>query len=249
MKKVSYIIIILMLTSVIFSENVQAQAVRQVFIDFKKLERYLLRVADLVRNFQNDRAGKLILDAKIEFEKAKDLLYNSPPITAAKIKQARIHMLIAKEKADIAARIVLRKPLGNLKSQLDDLINQAENKVSQTPSDEAYYLLNQAKKFRRLAINAFESSKVDRMQEYIRISFFFARKCVDFSSGSSDNLYMHLTDLQNSIKQLISQLENIIDDSNRPGLQKIVEEAQSHFDEAQRLLEEGKTLGRSPHFR
>ena len=41
----------------------------------------------------------------------------------------------------------MKRSFGKLKVQLDDLINQAQESVSRLNSDEAHYLLNQAKKF------------------------------------------------------------------------------------------------------
>jgi hypothetical protein len=146
----------------------------------------------------------------------------------------------AKQYTDLAARLVLRKPFLNLKSQLDDLINRAEKAVSSSNSDEAHYLLNQSKKFRRLAYTAFRESRIARGEEFYRIAFFFGQKCLDYIKGSSTNLSDQYRNLEISVRQLLIQAEEWIVNGQQNHLQNLVREAEKHFEEAVSLAEEGK---------
>ena len=192
-----------------------------------------------ISNAQTDDANarSLISQARSELERARYLLYTSRP---PRLGLAQIAMGKALQLTNQAARLVLRKPFANLKSQLDNMINRAEQAVSNSKGDEAYYLLNQAKKFRRWSYAAYNANEVIKGQEYYRISYFFARKCLDFVSHEGKSLSEQLIDLEYSIRQLLSQAEELIDANTQPALGNLMEEAENYFQEALQLAEEGK---------
>ena len=179
------------------SQLAQAQDQRRIFSDFQKLELYIKRVGELVQRFNDSAANNYINQARDELEMARKNLFDIKP---ARYAQALIQMGRARRFAELAAKLVLRKPFANLKSQLDDLLNRAERSVSNVNSDEAYYLLNQAKKFRRRAYDSFLSNELAKGQEYYRIAFFFGRKCIDYLSNKGRNINDQINDLEISIK-------------------------------------------------
>jgi hypothetical protein len=173
--------------------------------------------------------------AKIEIDKARELLFNDQP----RYVMARIHMTKAKQYTDLAARLVLSKPLLNLKAQLDDLIIKAENASAGSDRDEVHYLLNQAKKYRRLAYAAFTDNKIGRGEEYFRISFFFAQKCIDYVQTNSTDISQQFQNLEISVRQLITQAEELLTNSDKEYLRNLLTEAETHFDEALAMAEKG----------
>jgi hypothetical protein len=236
MKNISYIVVITVLISLIGLNGLYAQKISRVHSNFRKLEIYISRIDELVKNFNDERARNFISQAKIELEKARRLLFNTD---SPRVGLAQILMAKAKNLTDQAARLVLRKPFANLKSQLDNLISKAESIVSISKNDEAHYLLNQAKKFRRLSYTSFSAGKVVKGQEYYRISYFFANKCVEFLSKGGKNIQEQILELDLSIRQLLMQAEDLLDANTQKNLYTMLQEAEKYYEEARQLAEEG----------
>jgi len=149
-------------------------------------------------------------------------------------------MAKAKQYTDLAARVVLSKPFLNLKSQLDNLINRADKEVSDSERDEAHYLLNQAKKFRRLAYTAFKENRLVKGGEYFRIAFFFAQKCIDYLKSSDMNLSEEYENFEMSVRQLLGQADELLANGEKDHLKTLLREAEEHFEDAVALAAEGK---------
>jgi len=203
--------------------------------DFRKIEIYMIRVWELVQKFDDAKAIQYMALAKIEIDKAREFLFSDQP----RYLLARIHMTKAKQWTDLAAQLVLSKPILNLKAQLDDLIIKAENVSAGSDRDEVHYLLNQAKKYRRWAYSAFTDNRVGRGTEFFRISFFFAQKCIDYASTRSTNLSGQFESLEISVRQLLTQAEELLANSDKVYLRNLLNEAESHFEEALAMGEKG----------
>ena len=215
--------------------SVDAQIYRRVDSDFKKLERYISRVNELVNKFSFQRARNNILKAHEELEKARIYLYNS---TKPRLKLAQLHMLKAKQYTDLAAKLIMALPFKILKVQLDDLTDRAERELVSSRKEEIYYLLHQAKKFRRLAYSAFLSGKVLRGEQYYRIAFFFARKCLDYQKTSRLSIPEQRLELEISIQQMLNQAREL--NNGNENINRMLQEAERHYQEAVQLADEGK---------
>jgi len=236
MNKKITISLLILFGVLIFCQDLSAQD-RRIFGQFRKLEYYIMRVEEIVKNFNDSQAENLVLKAREELEKARFFLYTSQP---SRPVIAQLHMAAAKQYADQAAKLVLQRPFDNLKSQLDQLIDRAEQATLQSNSDEANYLLSQAKKFRRWAYSSFKTSEPVKGQEYYRISFFFARKCLDYVSRGEKDIEGRLLDLEVSITQLLNQAESIITGSGSEELERLLNDARLQYEEAMRLADAGK---------
>jgi len=236
MKKVRDIIFVIIILNLATIGIVDAQDFSRIHSDFRKLEIYMIKVWELVQQFNDSKAIQYMALAKVELDKARKLLYGNEP----RYVIAAVHMKAAKNLTDLAARQVLRRPLQNLKAQLDDLIIRAENASAGSNSDEVHYLLNQAKKYRRLAYAAFIDNRIARGEEYFRISFFFARKCVDYVKKTSTDLSEQFENLEISVRQLHSQAQELLANSEKEYLKNILREAEEHFEETLILAEKGR---------
>jgi hypothetical protein len=235
MKNIRYILVLVVIFFLVSANEGQAQNIGRIYTDFRKLELYMVRVWELVQQFRDDRAVGYMIVAKAELDRARGFLYRSTP----RYLQARIHMAKAKQQTDLAAQLVLSKPIYNLKSQLDDLINRAEQAVANSNSDEAHYLLNQAKKFRGLAYLAFNRNRPAKAQNYYRIAFFFGRKCLDYVKSSTTDPSEQFDNLETSVRQLLMQADELLMNSNQENLKRLIREAENYFQEALVLAEEG----------
>jgi len=236
MKKTCKIIIIAMTFYLSINGTADAQITSRISSDFRKIEIYMMKVWQLVQQFNDPRAIQYMALAKIEIDKAREFLFQSEP----RYVLARVHMTKAKQFTDLAARRVLSRPLLNLKAQLDDLIIKAENASAGSNRDEVHYLLNQAKKYRRLAYAAFTQNRVAPGQEYFRISFFFAQKCIDYVNTSGANLSQQFESLEISVRQLLTQAEDLLANGKKEQLKNLIKEAENHFQEALVMAEEGR---------
>ncbi len=236
MKKNQIIFLLLVIFNLTFAGVASSQNVNEILREFRKLELYMLKIWELVQHFDDQQAVGYMAIAKSELDKARDLLYASQP----RYTLARIHMAKAKRYTDLASRVVLKKPFLNLKSQLDNLLNRADKEVSESDSDEAHYLLNQAKKFRQLAYSAFRQNKLVKGGEYFRIAFFFAQKCIDYLKSSDMNLSEQYENLELSVRQLLNQAEELPANNEKAYLKTLLREAEEHFEDAVALAAEGK---------
>jgi hypothetical protein len=237
MKKHVILLFIFMLILSITVNTSYSQENLRVMSEFRKLEQYVQRVADLVHNFQDEQAQQFIIRAFDNLENARRLLFEETP---PRITLARFYMLGAKKNTDQAAKIILRKPLTYLKSQLDEKIDQAERAISVTESDEAHYLLNQAKKYRRWSYTSFLGGNLGKGQEFFRISYFFAQKCLEFLSGSGKDINLQIENLEADIRQLLVETEELVQNSDNQQLQDFIADAIAYFEEALQLAENGK---------
>jgi hypothetical protein len=227
--------IITLLFIIVFAQLVNAQNYRRVEADFRKLERYIERIQELVNKFDSRQARNSLILARVELEKARTYLFNpEQPM----LKLAQLHILKAKKYTDVAAQMVLSLPFKKLKAQLDDLIDRAERDLSKSRKEEAYYLLHQAKKFQRLAYDAYRSGRVIRGEQYFRIAFFFARKCQDFQRTTRLSIPEQRLELEMSVQQLLRQAGEL--SRGNENITKMLNEAQRHYEEALQLADEGK---------
>ena len=234
MTKRNIIIFIIIVLVTMMINTSYSQESHRIISEFRKLEQYVQRVAELVRNFQDEQARQFIIRAFDNLENARRLLFEeSPP----RLTLARFYMLGAKKNTDQAAKIILRKPLTYLKSQLDEKIDQAERALSMTESDEAHYLLNQAKKYRLWSYTAFRGGNLARGQEYFRISYFFAQKCLEFVSNAGKDIGLQIENLETDIRQLLVEAEELVQNSDNQQLQNLIEDATRYFEEAIQLAE------------
>lgn len=207
--------------------------------DFNNLENYLRQVWEVVKVSHVDRAKGLMAEARDEFEIAREFLFQSNP---PQIMKARIHMAKARHFANLAAKLVLREPLGKLKAQLDELINRAERIVGDSHNDEAIYLLQKAKKFQRKAYEAFTSDnpRMNRGQEYFRIAFFFGQKAIDVARGKAGNMDDRVEDFKTNLDQLFTQASQLVNASGDETLIKLFDEARKQMVRAEQMMEHGK---------
>ena len=232
------ILIISVILCVFAAGSAEAQTLRRTYSNFRKLELYADRVADIVQRFNDRRAAELVQKARIEIETARTALFNTNPPA---IVPAQVSMLKAKRYLDQAAGIVLEKPFGNLKLQLDELINRAERAVMQINNDEANYLLNQSKRFRRRAYESYNSGNPVKAQEFYRISYFFAKKCLDYTGSQDKDAADQLLDLEISVQQMMDQGEELLRDQQNSSLESQLSDARKYYDEALKMADRGET--------
>ena len=100
MKKTCDIVLIVIILNLAIAGIANAQQDSRVYSDFKKIEIYMIKVWELVRQFNDPKAIEYMVLAKVEIDKARELLFRDVP----RYLMARIHMTKAKQFTDLAAR-------------------------------------------------------------------------------------------------------------------------------------------------
>jgi HEPN domain-containing protein len=214
---------------------VEAQNLRRIDSNYRKLERYLERVSELVNRFNDSRARTAIQSARTELEKARKFLYDA---REPRLNLAQVHLGKAKQYIDIAAKIVLSVPFKKLQRQLDDMIERAEQELASSRKEEVYYLLNQAKKFRRQAYTDYQAGRIVRGEQNYRVAFFFARKCLEYQRKAVMSVPEQRLELEMSVRQLLNQADALAE--NDPMIARMLQEAEEHYREALQLADAGK---------
>jgi hypothetical protein len=214
-----------------------AQNEQRMHADFKRLENYIERIEEQVSRFNDEQAMQLINQARRYLEDARSDLNQKP---RPRYGSALLNMNQAKNFADQAARRIMQRPVGNLKRQLDDIIQDAEQVVVKSNNQEALYLLNQANRFRNLAYQAYNTNRPLDAQEYYRIAYFFARKCTNLALNKNLDLESRLRELEVTIQNLLTQAQSLAPQTETDTYQILLQEAQTHYQEALQLIDEGK---------
>ena len=215
--------------------NLYAQSDFRIVREFNELKIYLAKIWVVVQKFDNPKANNFMVQAKQELDLAENSIFNDRNVI-----EARIHMQKARAYGNQAAKIVLDQPINRLKKQLDEMINMSERNSSNLYSDEARYLLNQAKKFRKLAYDALAAGRTNKAQEYYRIAFYFADKSLNLANRNDKDIDTQIAEIKSSIDLLINQVEelNARDKNNR--FDNLLNEAKKHYADAINLLDAGR---------
>jgi len=249
MKKLYYRIGIIFLITLIVS-SLHAQTNLPIHRDYMELKNYLTKIWQLVQRFENPKANQLMVEVKVLMDEAEDYIYRRDDLPLqTRIIEARKRMAEAKIKGNLAAKIVLEQPVQRLKAQLDDLINQADVEVSKNYSDEARYLINQAKKFRRRAYDAISEGRIYKAQEFYQVAFYFANQTLEILKKDRGDIDAQVNDLKANLQLLIRQIEEMIGDEDKPVLANLLEEARKHYIQANRLYESGDKQNAITRFR
>jgi hypothetical protein len=134
----------------------------------------------------------------------------------------------------------MQRPIGNLKLQLDRMVQDAEQVVVKSNNQEALYLLNQAKRFQNLAYDSFRNNQPVKSRDYYRIAYFFANKCTDLALNRNRDIDSRLSEVENTIQNLFTQAESFTSDTDNAASQKLLEESRIYYQDALKLIDEGK---------
>jgi hypothetical protein len=232
MKALVYIFVIGFLLLPLAAQNQQRMQA-----DFKRLENYIERIEEQVTRFNDKQAMQDINRARQYLEDARSDLNQKPH---PRYGSALQNMGQAKNFADRAARRIMQRPVGNLKRQLDDMIQDAEQVVVTSNNQEALYLLNQAKRFQNLAYQSYNTNRPVDAQEYYRISYFFAKKCTNLALNRNLDRDSRLRELEVTIQNLLIQAQSQAPKNETGAYQILLQEAQTYYQDALQLIDEGK---------
>jgi HEPN domain-containing protein len=235
MKNRFYILIFSIIIAGFTLNSLYAQSNFRIIREFNELKIYLAKIQVVVQKFDNPKANNFMTQAKQELNLAENSIYNDRNVI-----QARIHMQKARAFGNQAAKMVLAQPINRLKKQLDDMINMSEINSSNLYSDEARYLLNQAKKFRKLAYDALAAGRTNKAQEFYRIAFYFADKSLNLANINENDMDTQIAEIKSSIDLLINQVEELIASDKNNRFNNLLIEAKKHYADALNLLDTGR---------
>lgn len=141
--------------------------------------------------------------------------------------------------------LIKQHPIFKIKfqEQLDRRIQQAEEAVRFTQNEEALYMLERAKFFRRQAYSLFRQGRTYRAVEYYRLALHFSNQTLkilgveggfDRSIPNEDSWRNFYLDTQ----MLLERAQNVLENSNRNNqFKNMLERAETEMQDAVRLYE------------
>lgn len=182
MKRFATIILLTITSSLMsFSTLALAQVQQPIRADLAQLDKQLAEAAELLGSFPNAQARDILLQAKQLRDQA------AANIEGNRLVQARMQMRTALQYIDQALKLALEAPAQRLKSQLEELMRQAESEVIGSGSREAEQLLQQAKKSMSSAEEAWNAGNSRRAVDFYRLAKNLAQKALELVRANQRN--------------------------------------------------------------
>jgi hypothetical protein len=191
-------------------------------------------IKELAIRYNNQSALTAINDAEADFNAANDLLnrWFGGERRNGFLDQARAKYQSSNRKADYASSLILQIPTDNMRTELEQLIQEAEIIAHNNNSQEIRYYLNKARAYNRKASSAFAENQFFRGHEYLKVGIYFANKVIEAgNSGQSFNSReKRFDDLVNNIRNMLNKAASITNDD--PVLRDLYESAREYFNKA-----------------
>jgi hypothetical protein len=182
MNRIATIVLLSIVSSLtIFAASLLAQVQEPIRLDLAKLDRQLAEAAELLASFPNSQARDILLQAKQLRDQAAANIQNN------RLIQARLQIRTALQYIDQALKLALDAPAQRLKSQLEELMRQAEIEVIGSGNREAEQLLQQAKKSQASAEQAWNAGNSRRAVDFYRLATNFAQKALELVRANQHN--------------------------------------------------------------
>lgn len=233
---------ILFLTTIFFS-FIQAQDVdgERVKESIRELGRKIEQIRSLAERYKNEAALRVIILAEEDLNQAVDLLkeWEDDHRKVGRLILAKAKYQSAEKRADYASRLVLYKPMANLKNDLERLLRQAETASHKNSKNDILYYLSKAREFQRKAILAFERNRYLQGYEFVRISTYFANKTISLvkSDQKGDVDDGSFNEQKNNIQTLMNQAVLLAE--NNAVLTDLYTNANDYFDQSKKAYDLG----------
>ncbi|MCB9058226.1 MAG: hypothetical protein H6627_06645 [Calditrichae bacterium] len=207
MKKLNRILFLLtILFSFIQAQDVDGDRIKE---SIRELGRKIEQIHSLAERYKNDAALRVIILADEDLKQAISLLkeWEDDHRKAGRLLLAKAKYQSAEKRADYASRLVLYKPMLNLKNDLESLLQQAETVSHNNKNNDIIYYLSKAREFHRKALLAFEKNRYLQGYEFVRIATYFANKTISFTKSDNDGINDNnsFNEQRNNIQNLLNQ--------------------------------------------
>ncbi|MGH1365457.1 MAG: hypothetical protein ACRBF0_17980 [Calditrichia bacterium] len=177
-----------------------------------------------------------LMEIRESFENAEQFVRDNRRV------QARIAIATTYAKLREIEAFIKRHPVFRLKFQelLDRRIQDAELAIGSQAAEEALYMLNNAKSFRRKAYSFAQQDRTYSALEYFRLATYFADQAIRISQD--DNSQRDLRYWQNYYSEtelLLQRAKNLLQNSNRKGeLETLMRKAERELGDVKQFTEE-----------
>jgi len=210
---------------------VWAQSGAQIKRNIEQLKHKLENIERLAVKYKADNVLVLVQKAKLELTGA-----------ANHYKQGNYRKAIelyrnARRDTNLAAKMLLFKPLSAARKDFDRLIQRAERAAQGSDKTEARHMLIRARTFQTKAVRAYNSSLYLQGQEFQRIAVYFANKAIELAGASSDGRRSGYDDQLENLRRLYTNITS--SNINNPNITRLADKAFSYFSAAKRFHEQG----------
>ncbi len=230
------------------AQGVLAQDVERITRRIQRLNADIERVRELAVSFKSEKALELVMRAERERNSAVALAREG------KFVQANARIGVANRLLEQAAKLLLGRPLRQMRSQVRELLRRADDTVPRSQNKQALRILNKAKQNRDAAERNVAEMKVERAVEHFRVAKTLAEQAIQMASQSPVNAVDKIRDEKRKFEALKERARDAVDRSQNPQALRIFQQAveishkaedalkSGHFETAKRLLNQSVLL-------
>lgn len=235
MKRTIRSVLLFIVGIAIFAAPLPAQAQEPIRLELARLDKLLAEASELLAAFPSSRASELLLKAKqLREQAATNILGN-------RLLQARLDIRAAMQFIEQAMKLALDAPVQRLKSQLEELMRQADSEVIGRGNREAEQLLQQAKKAQASALQALNAALFRRAVDYLRLAISLAQKSLELARGGQHNAGPDATESERQqFENLAARAREAVETAQNAAARAIYDQAMKQARSAEASLRSGK---------
>lgn len=174
------ITLLLFIVGLLMPGNLAAQD--DVGRELQRFDRFLEQARNVVTTFDNVRGIQLVNEAETLRNSAVTDIQNR------NFRDARNKLKLAMAKLETALKITLDGPIRRLRSQVDALLQRAEQEVLGRNHKEAERLIQEARTNRDAAAEALKARRIQKGVEHFRVAKTLAQRALDMVDATSDRI-------------------------------------------------------------
>lgn len=195
----------------------------------RRFDRFLERVRNVVTSFNNLRGIQLVNEAEALRNSAGRDFQNRDFDEA----QRKIKMAMAK--LELALKVTLDGPIRRLRSQVDALLQRAEQEVLGRNHKEAERLIEEARNNRAAAEQALKSRQIQKAVEHFRVAKNLAQRALDMVDAATDKI----AEERRKFEALRERARELIERSDDERARQIFNQAMRLGQQAEDAVREG----------
>ncbi|MFQ5675488.1 MAG: hypothetical protein ACE5G1_06280 [bacterium] len=229
-KSIIRILVILILFNLGSTVESYGQVPNDIAKAIERLNRSIEQVRELIGSFRNNDARKLFEQAERLRDEAVTAIHNR------QVMEARAKIDLAFSLLKKATELSLSVPVRRLQSQLEELIQRADQHVLGGCDKEAERVLREAKSRRDQAMRAATSGHSATAAEHYRLAVELALRSIDIVNRTRDTIEQEKRKFEN----MAERAHEILETCNKSDAKQIFQRARNLAFEAEQALQDCK---------
>jgi len=194
-----------------------------------RFDRFLEQVRNVVTSFNNLRGIQLVNEAEALRNSAGRDFQNRD------FEEAKRKIQMAMAKLELALKVTLDGPIRRLRSQVDALLQRAEQEVLGRNHKEAERLIEEARNNRAAAEQALQARRIQKAVEHFRVAKNLAQRALDMVNATTDKI----VEERRKFEVLRERAHELIEQSDNDRARQIFDQAMRLAQQAEDAVREG----------